>query len=93
MSISRMSRAGELSYAITPFCPTSADGLQLTVSEWILLAPFFLIFSTIKFVFERSDLGSNLSSRCHACSHQLASHRIIFWKSDAAREKDLIFRD
>ena len=30
---------------------------------------FFLVFSTIKFMFERSDLSSNFLKHGHACRH------------------------
>jgi hypothetical protein len=44
-----------------------------------LRTSFFLIFSTIKFMFERSDLGSNFFNHIYACLHYLTSRRIIFW--------------
>jgi hypothetical protein len=62
-------------------------------TQWILRARFFLFFSTIKFMFERSDLGPNFLNHIYASRHYLTSRRIIFWKSNAAREKDLIFCD
>jgi hypothetical protein len=66
--------------------------VQLGVPQRILKA-FFLFFATIKFMFERSDLGPNFLNRIYASRHYLTSRRIIFWKSNAAREKDLIFCD
>jgi hypothetical protein len=56
-------------------------------------ASFFLIFSTIKLMFERSDLGPYFFKRFHVRCQQSTSRRIIFWKSNAAREKDLISCD
>ena len=64
-----------------------------TIGQWILKALFFLIFSTIKFMFEGSDLGPNFFNHVYACRHYFTSRCIIFWKSNAAREKDLIFCD
>ena len=48
---------------------------------------FFLVFSTIKFMFERSDLCSNFFKHCHVCRHKFNSPGIIFWKSNRARRK------
>jgi len=46
-------------------------------------------------MFWRPDLGSNFFDHIYlpSLSHYLTSRRIIFWKSNAAREKDLIFCD
>jgi hypothetical protein len=44
-------------------------------------------------MFDGSDLGLNFFNRVYACGHYLTSRRIIFGKSNAAREKDLIFCD
>jgi hypothetical protein len=48
-------------------------------TQWILNEPFFLFFSTIKFMFERSDLGPNFLNHIYASRHYLTSRRIIFW--------------
>jgi hypothetical protein len=72
--------------------PQDAGSLAAT-NQWTLKALSFLIFSPIKFMFEGSDLGPNFFNHVYACCHYLTSRRIIFRKSNAAREKDLIFRD
>ena len=71
---------------------TSSTVPALT-GQWALKTVFFLIFSTIKFMFEGSDLSPNFFNRVYACRHYFTSRRIIFWKSNAASEKDLIFCD
>ena len=58
-----------------------------------LEAVFFFIFSTIEFVFECSDFGPDFFGRCCARLYQFTSPRIIFWKSNGACEKELIFCD
>ena len=59
----------------------------------MLEAALFFTFSTIKFVFERSDLGSNFFNRRYARRHKFNSPCIIFWQPNRAREKELIFCD
>jgi hypothetical protein len=56
-------------------------------------ASFFLIFSTIKLMFECSDLSPYFFKRSYVRCQQFTSRRIIFWKSNGAREKELIFCD
>ena len=73
--------------------PSWVAAAPAATSQWTLKALFFLIFSPIKFMFEGSDLGLNFFNRVYACGHYLTSRRIIFWKSNATREKDLIFCD
>ena len=43
--------------------------LEVCEMMWISKTSFFLVFSTIKFMFERSDLSSNFLKRGHACLH------------------------
>ena len=43
--------------------------LLLFPYPWMLKTSFFLVFSTIKFMFECSDLSSNFLKHGHACRH------------------------
>ena len=56
-----------------------------------LKAAFFLIFSTVKFMFECSDLSSYFFKHRHGRPHDFSSPRIIFRKPNGARQEELIF--
>ena len=68
-----------------------ATARRSTADRCELEASFFLIFPTIKLMFKRSDLSSYFFSSTFMSAVSSSLRQIIFWKSNAVREKDLIF--